>query len=247
MEASKRTTLPETVGEIEACLRRHSDAERAIGAKRYLKSDLDFLVVAVPDLRREVRTWAKAHPDPDRTGLSRLCRALWQRDIHELRIFAIELLRAREDCLECSDIALLEWMLQRSNTWAYVDAIAVHLVGPMVERCPQISKELDRWSRDESFWLRRSAMLALLLPLRRGSGDWKRFERYADDMLGETEFFIRKAIGWVLREVSKKDPERVSEFVGSRIERVSGVTFREAVKYLPESDRERLLSAYRSR
>jgi 3-methyladenine DNA glycosylase AlkD len=66
-------------------------------------------------------------------------------------------------------------------------------------------------------------------------------------MLEEREFFIRKAIGWVLREVSKKYPERVSEFVGSRVERVSGVTFREAIKYLPEEDRERLLSAYRSR
>jgi 3-methyladenine DNA glycosylase AlkD len=247
MEASRRTTLLETVGEIEARLQVYSDAERAAGAKRYLKSDLDFLGVAVPDLRREVRTWAKAHPDLDRNGLSRLCRALWQRDIHELRIFAIELLRARKDCLECSDIALLEWMLRRSNTWAYVDAIAVHLVGPMVERCPQISKQLDRWARDDSFWLRRSAMLALLLPLRRGSGDWKRFERYADAMLEEREFFIRKAIGWVLREVSKRDPQRVSRFVTPRVDRVSGVTIREAVKYLTEEDRKRLLSAYRSR
>jgi 3-methyladenine DNA glycosylase AlkD len=247
MEASRTTTFTETIGEIEARLRQYSDVERAAGAKRYLKSDLDFLGVAVPDLRREVRSWSKQRPDLDRSGLSKLCRGLWSRRVHELQAFAIELLRARLGCLESSDIVLLEWMLERSNSWAYVDAIAVHLAGPMVESFPRLSVDLDRWARDENFWLRRSAMLALLLPLRRGSGDWQRFERYADEMLEEKEFFIRKAIGWVLREVSKNDPARVSEFVGLRVERVSGVTIREAVKYLPEQDRERLLSAYRSR
>jgi len=240
-------TPTETVAEVEARLRRHAKPERAAGEKRYLKSDLEFLGVGVPDLRRQVRLWSKEHPELDRVGLLRLCRALWQRPIHELRGFAIELLRAHRGYLDSSDLAFLEWMLNDANTWAYVDAIAVHLAGPLVERFPALSSDLDRWAVAENFWLRRSAMLALLLSLRRGSGEWQRFERYADDMLEEKEFFIRKAIGWVLREVSKKDPQRVAGFVGSRVERVSGVTLREAVKYLPEEDRERLLSAYLSR
>jgi len=240
-------TLTETIAEVEARLRRHARLERAAGEKRYLKSDLQFLGVGVPDLQREVRLWSKEHPELDRVGLLRLCRALWQRPVHELRAFAIELLRAHRESLDSSDLALLEWMLGDANTWAYVDAIAVHLAGPLVESFPELTSDLDRWAAAENFWLRRSAMLALLLPLRRGSGDWQRFERYADDMLEEKEFFIRKAIGWVLREVSKKDPKRVSDFVGSRVQRVSGVTFREAVKYLPREDRESLLSAYRSR
>ena len=66
-----------------------------------------------------------------------------------------------------------------------------------------LERTLDRWSRDEDFWIRRSAMLALLLPLRDGGGDWARFAGYADRLLEEKEFFIRKAICWVLRETSK--------------------------------------------
>lgn len=247
MEASRKVTLADTVAEIEVGLRRLSDPERATGAKAYLKSDLEFFGTSVPDLRRQVRDWSKAHPDLSRSGLTKLCRALWSRRVHELRVFAIELLRSRRGLLESSDIALLQWMLERSSTWAYVDAIAVHLAGPLVEQDPRLSKELDQWSEDESFWLRRSAILALLLPLRRGSGDWERFARYADQMLEDKEFFIRKAIGWVLREVSKKDPGRVASFVDARVERISGVTIREAVRYLPEKDRERLLAAYRTR
>jgi 3-methyladenine DNA glycosylase AlkD len=119
--------------------------------------------------------------------------------------------------------------------------IAIHLVGPLVAADRKLNTRLDRWVHDRDFWIRRSALLALLLPLRRGKGDWRRFVRYADLLLDETEFFIRKAIGWVLREVSAQHPERVSAFLDERRGRVSGVTLREAVKYLPARDRERIV------
>jgi 3-methyladenine DNA glycosylase AlkD len=117
------------------------------------------------------------------------------------------------------------------------------VAGSLVERHPELGGKLDRWSHDESFWVRRSALLALLGPLRRGAGDWRRFKRYADAMLDEKEFFIRKAIGWVLRETSKKRPERVRDYVAARLDRLSGVTFREAVKRLPDKDRKALQAA----
>ena len=87
-----------------------------------------------------------------------------------------------------------------------MDALAVDVAGSLAERYPSLNRTLDRWAVDGDFWLRRSAMLALLRPLRAGAGDWDRFAGYADRMLEEKEFFIRKAIGWVLREVSKSGP-----------------------------------------
>lgn len=114
----------------------------------------------------------------------------------------------------------------------------------MVTRFPDTVETLDRWASDEDFWLRRSAMLALLKPLRRGAGDFDRFAAYADTMLEEKEFFIRKAIGWILREASRKQPDRVTAWLEPRIPRASGVTVREAVKYLPDKDA--LMAAYRT-
>ena len=90
-------------------------------------------------------------------------------------------------------------------------------------------------------------MLALLRPLRKGEGDWERFVRYADATLHEKEFFVRKAIGWVLREVGKERPDRALAFVEPRVARISGVSIREAVKPLEPQDRERLMAAYRAR
>jgi 3-methyladenine DNA glycosylase AlkD len=89
-------------------------------------------------------------------------------------------------------------------------------------------------------------MLALLRPLRRGDGDFRRFTRYAEPALNEREFFIRKAIGWVLRETAKKRPDLVYRWLLPRCAVASGVTVREAVKYLSPRQRADILKGYDS-
>jgi 3-methyladenine DNA glycosylase AlkD len=160
---------------------------------------------------------------------------------------AVELLDAQAALLQAGDAVLVEQMLRTSRTWALVDGLAEHVMGGLTERCPELTATLDRWACADDFWLRRSALLALLRPLRRGAGDFERFSRYADQMLGEQEFFIRKAIGWVLRETAKRRPELVAAWLAPRAHRASGVTMREAVKPLPADVRERLLAAYAGR
>jgi len=100
----------------------------------------------------------------------------------------------------------------------------------------------DRWVRDHDFWIRRAALLALLGPLGRGDGDFGRFAGYADALLDDKEFFIRKAIGWVLRETAKKRPSLVYMWLLPRAARASGVTVREAIKPLPEWQRTAVLA-----
>lgn len=76
--------------------------------------------------------------------------------------------------------------------------------------------------------------------MRRGEGDWPRFERYAEPLVDDNEFFIRKAIGWLLREAATHEPDRVVAFVEPRVARLSGVTWREATRKLPARERTRL-------
>jgi DNA alkylation repair enzyme len=135
--------------------------------------------------------------------------------------------------------------LDRAELVALVDELAAVVAGGLVERFPGLSACLDRWSTDTDFWVRRSAILALLRPLRRGGGDWDRFAAYAEIMLSEREFFIRKAIGWVLRETAKQRPGLVYAWLEPRAGRASGVTIREGVKPLPPEQRERILSLAR--
>jgi len=117
------------VSGFEQALRAEGSPERAAGEKRYLKSDLDFAGVPVPQIRKLVAAWLKLQPGLDREDLIRLVRELWRRRLHELRAVALVLLQRRGMLLEADDLPLLESMLRRSFTWAYVDAIAAHTVG----------------------------------------------------------------------------------------------------------------------
>ncbi len=211
-------------------LRRVGHPERAAGEQAYLKSELVHLGVGTPAMRAIALRTAKTLT---RAQLLALVPALWRRGIWELRAVAAEMLAARHVDLVTADLALVERLLRDSHTWALVDSLAPRVVGALHAREPAaVARVLDRWARDADFWIRRAAMLALLPALRAGAGDWERFARYADAMLEQREFFIRKAIGWVLRETSKRRPELVRAWIEPRAARASGVTLREARKYL---------------
>ncbi len=220
--------------------------ERAEKEKAYLKSDRTHLGVPVPAIRKVVRGWAKER-GLDRKGLLAVVPALWRSNTHELMMAAADLLDHRSKLLLPDDLPMLEGLLRSAKTWALVDGLAVHVVGVLVVREPGLGAELDRWAGDDDFWIRRSAMLALLAPLRKGGGDLERFLRYADAMLEEREFFIRKAIGWILRETSRKRPAEIARWLAPRTQRASGVTMREAVKHLADEQREILMVAYRAK
>ena len=235
------------VAEIEAALIATSNPERARNEKRYLKSDLRFIGVAKPLIRRAVRPALRSGAISDRDSLLGFAGASWATGVHELRVTAILALQEKSELLEIRDMGFIEDLIRQSKTWAYVDPLSIYLTGSLVERFPELTSTLDRWSTDDDFWVRRSAILALLIPLRQGEGDFDRFGRYADGMLEEKEFFVRKAIGWVLREVSKKRPDLVFDWIAPRTDRASGVTMREVVKYLPADRQEVLMSAYKGR
>ena len=115
-----------------------------------------------------------------------------------------------------------ERLLREARTWALVDHLAEKVVGELVVRHPELGARLDAWAVD---------------------GDFPRFAHYADALLSDTEFFVRKAIGWVLRDTARRRPELVFDWLLPRAARASGVTFREAVKPLSADQRVRLLAA----
>lgn len=230
---------------IEAALAPRGTRARAEKEKAYLKSTLVHLGVDVPTTRAVVKAIAR-ETTPTHAALVRAVRALWARGIYELRSAAVELLIVHVDLLGPRDVALLEALLRDAHTWALVDAIAPHVMGVLVVDHPSLGATLDRWAKDDDFWLRRAAMLALLVPLRKGGGDFARFTRYADAMLEEKAFFIRKAIGWILREASRPTPDRVYAWLLPRAARAAGLTIREATKHLSAKQRAEIVRCSRS-
>ncbi|QXJ23752.1 DNA alkylation repair protein [Actinomadura graeca] len=242
--------VEEETARILARLRDQADPERAASEKRYLKSDYTHLGVPVPALRKVAL--ASVRRPPERGELLALVHSLWTvtddgRPLHETRMAAVEILAKRSSLLEPGDLDVAERLVRESVSWAYVDHLAEKVVGSLVVRYPSLGGTLDVWVGDPYMWIRRTALLALLPGVRSGAPDLDRLSRFGDALIGEKEFFIRKALGWVLRELSKKDPAWVADWVGARMDAVSGVTIREAVRRLPEDDAARLMAAYRAR
>lgn len=215
----------------------HLDAARAEAEARYLKSGLRHLGVPVPVVRRIVRgALRSARRDGDaldRPAVLAAVQRLWAEPVHERRLAAVELLVAERTRLDpAADLDLIEELLRACRTWALLDPLAIFVAGHLVERLEGVaaSSVLDRWIADDDIWVRRAALLAHLEALRGGGGDFERFGRLADRLLDERGFFIRKAIGWVLRDTGRRRPELVAAWAGPRWERMSGVTRREVAK-----------------
>ena len=225
---------------VADALRAVGTTDRAAQEKRYLKSELEFFGVTVPEMRRVVKAAVRDYPGLGAAELVAWAAELWRAPVHERRMAAVEVLTLAAPRLGSGDLATVERLLRESGTWALVDGLAVNVAGEIAVRDPRSWPVIDRWAVDADFWLRRSALLALLRGIRTGRPDLPRFTRYARPLLAEREFFIRKAIGWVLREISRRDPDWVASWTQRHLAEMSGVTFREAVRRLPAAEAERL-------
>jgi 3-methyladenine DNA glycosylase AlkD len=196
----------------------------------------------MPDIRASALEFHRAHTDLTRAQLREIVDALYGTDFHDLRSAAIALLQLNHDLLTPDDAEWLIAIVRRSANWAHVDWLATKVLGRLVARDDRLLKRLNKWARDPDVWVRRTALLVQHDALSSGSGDFDLFARIAVPMLPEREFWIRKAIGWILREVSKKRPRVVYEFIRKHRSEMSNLTLREGAKYLPSSHRAELLA-----
>lgn len=244
---SEPSPASRVVDELAAALREAGSPERAAHEKAYLKSDREHFGTSVPAMRRITLSSLAADPrlnGPEaRPAVLAFVIEAWQRGPHELRMAAVEVLCARAGLLLDTDIDLVERLLRESGTWALIDGIAPVVAQDLVSRFPALEERIDSWAIDPDMWLRRSALLTYLLPMRRGEPVFERFTRLADPLLEDREFFVRKAIGWVLRERAKLLPDEVHGWLLPRAHRASGLTLREASKHMGEERRAALLTA----
>ena len=214
---------------------------RAEGEKAYLKSSLQFVGSGVPAVRSTVKAWLRPHSDLTHHDLFAVADALWSHPIHECRLAAIELLSCRPLLVTLTDVPWIYNNLRDSRTWALVDPLAGGVTADLTARDPDgLLPHLDRWVHDGDFWIRRSAMLALRTLLRRDE-QLERFFDYSELLLPEKEFFIRKVIGWVMREVAGRHPEQVSAWLREHMGEMNLVTLREPLRRLPDAGELRAL------
>lgn len=207
-----------------------ADPERAVRVERYMKGCAPFLGIPMQQVHRSARPVVAAGGGLDGAELLSLAEALWRCREREFHYVAIDVLRRWADRLGPDELPRVEQLIRTTSWWDTVDLLASRVVGPMVAAHPRLALEMDRWIDDDDIWVARSAILHQL-----GFGadtDAARLFDYVDRRAGDTEFFVRKACGWALREYATIDPDAVRSFVATRDDRLSGLTRREALKHL---------------
>lgn len=232
---------------IKQELKQLADPKRAVGEKKYLKSPLKHYGVTVPMLRKLAKSWLAENKGRAIEQVVEESQRLWAGDYHEEKMIAIFLLVFRVNELTWTHYSVIEKMVRESTGWAQLDMIAAWLCGHLFTRYPhKMTSVMRQWVKDDNFWVRRAAILTLLSPVRQEPKHFVLFEELATPLLTEKEFFIRKAIGWVLREVAKVNPHIVFAYVKKYGSDMSGVTYREATRKLPLSVQAKLRQQYAS-
>ena len=199
----------------------------AVAMKAYMKNKFEFLGVKTPARRKLVKAFFKQQTDSVIDW--NFINEAWNNPYRELQYVALDYLEIRKKLLAPSDLPRLKKLAQTKSWWDTVDFLD-RLVGSIIARFPETKATILSWSCDEDIWLRRLAIDHQLL--RKEETDTELLEKILVNNLGQTEFFINKAIGWALRDYSKTNPNWVKDFIERHRAEMAALSIREGRKYL---------------
>ncbi len=200
------------IEDIKKEFEKHKDDKNAVGQKAYMLNKFDFYGIKAP-LRREIqKPFFKKENLPPKEELETIIKELWEKSQREFQYFGVELFLKYIKELEENDIKLFEFMITNKSWWDTVDLIAAKLVGEYFKKFPgKIKTYVEKWINSGNIWLQRTAILFQLHY--KEKTDTELLSSIIKSLSGSNEFFINKAIGWILRNYSKTDPSWVIDFV----------------------------------
>ncbi|MFI0239293.1 DNA alkylation repair protein [Streptomyces sp. NPDC016845] len=205
-----------------------ADPERAARMRAYMKDVAPFLGLPSPRRRELSKAVVAGTPRPDETDLTAVALRCWELPEREYAYFAVDLLRRHLRRLTSSFLPVARQLVVTVPWWDTVDLLAAHVVGGLVAADPALTADMDAWIEDGDLWVARTALLHQLR--HKESTDTERLFAYCLRQAGHPDFFIRKAIGWSLREYAKTDPDAVRSFVAAHRDVLAPLSVREALK-----------------
>ncbi|MFI7009302.1 DNA alkylation repair protein [Streptomyces sp. NPDC050145] len=206
-----------------------ADPERAAAMRAYMKDVAPFLGLPQPVRKERTRAVLAGTPRPDEGDLTAVALRCWALPGREYAYFAVDYLRRHTGRLTSAFLPVARHLITTDPWWDTVDLLAAHVVGALVAADPALTAVMDRWIADDDIWLARTALLHQLR--RADTTDTERLFAYCLRRAGDTEFFLRKAIGWSLREYAKTDPDAVRAFVAAHRDVLAPLSVREALKH----------------
>ncbi|MFC8082676.1 DNA alkylation repair protein [Streptomyces sp. NPDC057340] len=218
------TVLERLTGEYPAA----ADAERAAGMRAYMKDVAPFLGLTSPVRRSLTRAVLAGLPRPDESDCTAVALRCWRLPEREYHYFAVDYLRRHVTHCSSGFLPVVRHLLTTVPWWDTVDLLAAHVVGGLVAADRGLARDMDAWIEDEDLWLVRAALLHQLRY--KEHTDTDRLFGYCLRQAGHGDFFVRKAVGWCLREYAKTAPDAVRAFVAEHRTRLAPLSVREALR-----------------
>ena len=219
---------------VRAALCELADPEKAPIIQAYMKSEMPCLGVQTPHHRKACREVFALHPLPSLDAWRDTVLTLWREaEYREERHAAINLTgeRAYRSYQTMKILPMYREMIVSGAWWDWVDAIAVQRLVFLLRRSPDpMARQMRVWARSRDLWKRRSAIICQIK--QKAGTDLDLLYDAIEPAMGEREFFLRKAIGWALREHAKTDPDEVIRYVREHKDRLSPLSKREATRNL---------------
>jgi 3-methyladenine DNA glycosylase AlkD len=212
---------------IYEIFRESSDPKRADPMKKYMRDRFDFFGITAPERKMISSAFLSENKVNGHDELITIAIQLWKLPERECQYYALDLLMKKVKLLDRSDTTFIEQLITTKSWWDTVDALASNVAGPWLKANQSLIKPITlSWNQSENFWLQRSSLLFQLKY--KHNTDVVLMKKYILRLAGSKEFFIQKAIGWLLREYSKTNAEWVREFADNHP--LAPLSKREALK-----------------
>jgi len=216
---------------VGGALAEQANVEKALGMAAYMKTEMPFYGVQKPARSTILRRLMEDFAPADRGEYEDLVRGLWSLAHREEKYLAQGVAAGFGRFIVPESLPIYELFIVEGAWWDLVDETATHMIRKLVLEYPDDTwPVVDEWIGDEDMWLRRAAIICQVGA--KGRTDAERLFRFCALRAHETEFFIRKAIGWALRDYARTDPKAVAAFVNTHRGRLSGLSYREATKHI---------------
>ncbi|WP_375562695.1 DNA alkylation repair protein [Bernardetia sp. OM2101] len=201
--------------------------------KAYMRNQFEYVGIKTPQRRELQKPFLSKEFLPKKSELHQIVKILWQKPQRDYQLFAQELAFKYKKELEKEDIALFEFMILNKSWWDTIDFIAPKLVNQYFKSFPKERDfYIEKWLESKNIWLQRSAILFQLKD--KENIDTHLLTSITISLIPSKEFFINKAIGWILREYSRTNPNWVIDFVEKNESELSNLSKREALRLLKD-------------
>jgi len=206
----------------------HKNEEQAQKMSKYMLNKFEYIGIKTPERREIFKNFFKEYKNEEKIDWE-FVNKCWENKYREFQYIAADYLKNMKDKLTIDDIPKFKRLILEKSWWDTIDNLDM-TIGALALKDSNVNKILLEWSIDENIWLRRIAIDHQLL--RKEKTNTELLEKILKNNLGQTEFFINKAIGWALRDYSKTNPEWVKNFIEENKENMAKLSIKEASKYL---------------